>query len=117
METNTQTPPSQPPAPQTPADNKVMAILAYIGILVVVPFLTEAKNDPFVKFHIKQGLVLLIGEVAAMFIAVFPLFGPLLSSLVYLASLVLSVLGIINVINHETKELPIVGQWAKMFRF
>ncbi|MCL5435760.1 MAG: hypothetical protein M1275_01635 [Patescibacteria group bacterium] len=94
-----------------------MAILAYIGILVVVPFLTDAKNDPFVKFHIKQGLVLLIGEVVAMFIAVFPVFGPLLSSLISLVCLVLSVLGIINAVNHETKELPVVGQWAKMFHF
>jgi uncharacterized membrane protein len=94
-----------------------MAILAYLGILVIVPLITEAKNDPFVKFHLKQGLVLLIAEVAAMFIGVFPFIGAILSPLVYLACLVLSVIGIVNAANHETKDLPLIGQWAKMFNF
>lgn len=117
MENNTQTPPSQPNAPRTQADNTLMAILAYIGILWVVPFLTGAHNDPFVKFHLKQGLVLLIAEIAAMIIVAFPFIGPAFASLISLACLVLSVLGIINVVNREEKELPVVGSWAKNFNF
>ena len=34
-----------------------MAVLSYIGPLVIVSYIV-ANNDPFVKFHIKQGLVL-----------------------------------------------------------
>ena len=46
----------------------VMAILAYIGPLIIASYLL-AKDDEFVKFHIKQGLVLVIGEVASWMIA------------------------------------------------
>jgi uncharacterized membrane protein len=35
-----------------------MAIVAYI--LFFVPLLTESKNDPFVKYHVKQALGLFI---------------------------------------------------------
>jgi len=38
-----------------------MAILAYI--LFFIPLLTDSKNDPYVKYHIKQGLVLFIGGI------------------------------------------------------
>jgi hypothetical protein len=44
-------------------DNKLMGILAYIGPLIIVSYLV-AKDDPFVKFHIKQGLVLFVIEIA-----------------------------------------------------
>ena len=43
--------------------NTLMAVLAYLGILILVPFLTDAKKDPFVKFHLKQGVALIIVEV------------------------------------------------------
>jgi len=119
METNTQPPPQQQPmSPQPgPVDNTLMGVLAYIGVLVLVPFLTGAQKDPFVKFHVKQGLVLLIAEIAAMAIGTFPFIGPVFSSLIGLACLVLSIVGIINVVNRQEKELPVVGEWAKMFKF
>ena len=43
--------------------NKVYAILAYIGFLVLVPLIAVPKSK-FARFHANQGLVLLIGEVA-----------------------------------------------------
>ena len=39
--------------------NKVMAVLAYIGPLVLVPILA-AKDSKFAKFHANQGLTLFI---------------------------------------------------------
>ena len=44
-------------------DNKAMGILAYLGILVLVPIFA-AKESPFARFHANQGLVLLIAEAA-----------------------------------------------------
>lgn len=41
-------------------DGNLMAIFAYLGIFIIVPFLTDSKNNPFVKFHLKQGLALLV---------------------------------------------------------
>lgn len=57
--------PNQAPnaAPTGKTDNMAMAIIAYI--LFFVPLLTgHAQKDEFVKFHVKQGLVVFIIGVA-----------------------------------------------------
>jgi uncharacterized membrane protein len=102
-----------PPSSQSSGGNSGMAILAYLGILVIIPFLTDAKNDPFVKFHIKQGLVLLIAEVVGMAVFWIPIFGWLL----WLAVVVLVIMGIMNAAVGKQKELPIVGKFSHMFNF
>lgn len=93
-----------------------MAILAYIGPLILVSFLI-AKDDPFVKFHIKQGLLLVVGEVAAWMLGM--MFWPLffLVQIANIFFLVLAVVGIIRAAKHEMKELPLIGHWAKSFTF
>ncbi len=115
--------PNQPAAggQQGQQNNMVMAILAYLGILIVVPFLTDAKNDPFVKYHIKQGLTLIIFEVATWFIGMVLVFMPYLGYLVglvlWLATIVLIIIGIANAAQGKEQELPVIGQYAKRFNF
>lgn len=98
-----------------------MAVLAYLGILIIIPFVTEVKNDPFVKYHLKQGLALIIAEVVGWIIAAFigwiPVLGWLIVFLFWIACLVLTIIGIINVLNGQEKELPWIGQYAKSFNF
>jgi uncharacterized membrane protein len=95
--------------------NTLMAVLAYIGPLVIVSYLT-AKDDPFVKFHIKQGLVLFVIEVAMWFLAgmMFYQFW-MIMNIINLATLVLSIVGIVNAVQGQEKELPLVGQFSKHF--
>lgn len=93
-----------------------MGILAYLSFLVIIPFLV-AKDNPFVKFHIKQGLVILSLQI--VFSIVFKIiwvFWPIMHIL-NLGLLVLSVLGIINVVHKKEKELPIIGSLVKHFKF
>ena len=106
-------------------NNTVMAVLAYLGILIIIPFLTNAKNDPFVKFHLKQGLVLLITWVVIWVLGSFlgggysysfGLMG-LIMNLLNLGLLVLMILGIINAVQKKEKELPLIGKFASMFNF
>ncbi len=118
MDTQNTTPPpasNMPPSmpPSSGSSNTGMAILAYIGILVLIPFLTDAKNDPFVKFHIKQGLVLLIFWVLGSVFFWIPFIGWLL----WLGVIVLMIMGIMNASNGQQKELPVIGQFAKHFNF
>ena len=94
-----------------------MAILAYLGILIVIPFLTEAHKDPFVKFHIKQGLVLLITEVIASVIAAIPILGWIASPIIWLICVVLLIMGIVNAASGKEKELPIIGKFSSHFNF
>lgn len=48
--------------------NKVMAVLAYLGILVLVP-LFAARESRYARFHTNQGLVLAIAQFAWTFVS------------------------------------------------
>lgn len=89
-----------------------MGVLAYLGILVIIPYLTS-KDVPFVKFHVKQGAVLAIIEIILWLIS--GLFWELwfFINLIELVLLILSIIGIINVVQNKEKELPVIGAWAK----
>lgn len=107
-------------------NNKMMAVLAYLGILVLVP-LFAAKESKFARYHANQGLVLAIAEIAfaiAYSIIVSILTGLLFSAgawglwsvittllgLLWLVFLVLAIIGIVNAVNGRMKELPIIGK-------
>lgn len=102
-------------------NNNLMAIFAYLWILIIIPFLTEAKNEPFVKYHLKQGLALVIfeaiGWVAGWVLVFIPIIGWLIMWLWSLTSLILAIFGIINVSNGHEKELPLVGKYGTHFKF
>lgn len=118
-----------PPTPHTDASreqtnptvyekNTLMAVLAYLSILVLIPLLV-AKDDPFVKFHVKQGLVLaIIGllvsilSMGMMMWIFFPIVG-----IINLGLLALSIMGIVNVIQGKEQKLPLVGHLADNFTF
>ena len=92
-----------------------IAILSYIGILVLIPLLA-AKDDEFAQYHAKQGLVLFITVVVGMFIGAVPILGWILAPLISLVCLVLAIIGIVNVLKKQKKELPIIGKYAKQFK-
>lgn len=101
-------------------NNKVMAVLCYLGILWVVPLLTDHKNDPFVKFHINQGIILTIFGVAVRLVtwilSFIPVLGSLLSWAGWIAIVVLMILGIMNAINMEEKPLPLIGTLFTVYK-
>lgn len=106
--------PAAPSGQHHPEKKTLMAILAYIGPLIVVSYLL-AKDDPFVKYHMKQGLLLVVAEVASWMIAItlFVLF-PLLQ-LVNIIILIFAVIGIIHAAQGQEKPLPLIGHLAKSF--
>ena len=89
-------------------NDKIMGILAYVGILVVVP-LFAGGNSKFVKYHANQGLVLFIAMVLTNILWVIPFLGWVAAPAVGLLILVLAIMGIINVVNNEMKSLPLIG--------
>ena len=112
-EQSKETPEAPKAAPSNGGDNKVMAILAYFGILLLIPLLTDAKNDPFVKFHIKQGLLLLIAYIVVGVVYVIPVLGWILGSILYVFLFVLFIMGIINASSGKQTPLPVIGKWAE----
>ena len=96
--------------------------MAIVGLIIFfVPLLTDAKNDPFVKFWVKQGLVLFIGWVAigvlTGILVYIPFLGYIISQLASLVWFILLIIGIMSAANGEEKPLPIVGQYANRFKF
>jgi uncharacterized membrane protein len=91
--------------------NTGMAVVAYI--LFFVPLLTGAKNDSFVKYHVKQGLVLFLAwvVVSAVSMVIWML------SILNLGLIVLLVLGILNAVHGKEEPLPLIGQYASHFKF
>lgn len=99
-----------------------MAVLAYFGILVLIPILA-AKESKFARFHANQGLILLITGVAySIFVQVIIKIVAFISyvltgivgialGLAWLLLLVLAIIGIINAVKGEFKQLPLIGQF------
>jgi len=98
-------------APKKMEDDKFIIFLSYIGVLCLIPLLTK-KDDAFVFFHAKQGLVLFIVEVITAFVAIIPVLGWIIAPMASLLWVALSIIGIINITNGEKKELPILGKYA-----
>jgi uncharacterized membrane protein len=91
------------------SSNKVMAILAYFGILVLIP-LFAAKESKFARFHVNQGLILLICSVVTFVIGKIPGLG-FLVWILDIAILVYAIIGIINAAKGQAKELPYIGKF------
>ena len=85
----------------------VLALLSYLNILVIVSFLAS-KNKPFVRFHAKQGIVLL----AYFAVVFFTLHLPALPYIFFLFYVICIILGIVNAIRGGERHLPIIGKLA-----
>ncbi|MES2215790.1 MAG: hypothetical protein V4481_00655 [Patescibacteria group bacterium] len=109
--------PSQPsPAPVQAVDNHtILGVLSYLGPLVIVSYLM-GKDIPFIKFHAKQGLVLFGIEIIVWILGSVSFSFWMILNIVNLATLVLSIIGIINVIQHKEKELPLVGSLSRYIK-
>ena len=93
-----------------------MAMLAYIAFFI--PYFTKLKDDPFVKYHVKQSLVLfIVGLIASIVVNVMPFFEIIVGPIVDVILLVLLVVGIINASKGVQKPLPLIGHFAEEFKF
>ncbi len=95
-------------------ENKVIAALSYLGLLVLIPLLVK-KDSPFCQFHAKQGLVLLIAWVGIGIIAIIPILGWIVSIVGTIILFVLFIMGLVNALGGKYKELPLIGQYGEKF--
>ena len=106
--------------PQDIEQNKTVALFAYLAILILVPVFTAPKSR-FARFHINQGLTLLVLDVVIAIVLniirfvlsmITPILGALISivlALVQVVAIIYAVLGILNAVNGRAKELPFIG--------
>ena len=123
---------NQPPYTAPGDSTKTFSILSYVGILWIVGLLAD-RNNPIVKFHVNQGIILSIFEfilgivlsiakamISAIFIQTFswtvfiPRFGMAINGLLSFAGwclvLVFSIMGIIRASQGRREPLPLIGR-------
>lgn len=109
---------------QTAPDNSdiLLGVLSYLSVLAFIPFFCE-KNVQFVHNHAVRGVNLFILEMAVNIVAkaaiyiigIMPVLGTLIAFLISIilwainvGFLVLCIIGIINVVRGEDKDLPLI---------
>ena len=84
-----------------------VAYITWIGFLAA--YMMGDKNDPFIRHHLNQALVIdLAGLIAGVF-AVIPLIGALIAGVVNIAGFVLDIMGAVSAYQGSTAPLPFIG--------
>lgn len=97
-------------SPEDIEKNKLIAGLAYF--VFFLPLVVD-KDSEFGKFHANQGLLLLlVAFIGNSILNVLPIIGWVLIPLFSLLILVFAVIGLLNALNGNTKELPLIGHFV-----
>jgi uncharacterized membrane protein len=111
-------PPPPPPAPVVSSNRSVMLVLSYLGILALIPLITE-KNDREVQWHARHGLVLLVAYLiltVGLFIAsLVSGFIGMLQLPLWLGYIVVIILCITNAVSGKRFLIPGLSDFAQKF--
>lgn len=102
----------------------VFKALSYVGPLFLISLFIEQKNDPGIKLHCSQGMLLfVIGVISGIVLGVvttilafIPFIGWIIALLLNAATsivlFVLTILGIVNGATNKDVPLPVIGRFA-----
>lgn len=112
------------------SSNKGVSVLSYLGILILVPWLTK-KDSKFAQFHVRQGVTLLAVDIIYWILSlllnlikvnktqevwgipytvrVTPWPISLILALIGICIAVLAIIGIVNAATGKAKKLPLIG--------
>lgn len=93
-------------------ERELYGAMSYVFILVLIPFL-KRKDDPFVNFHIRQGMVVSIGFVLAIIIAAF---NSMIGSLLFFVLFVGNVVALVLALQGRRWKIPFIGTLAEKIR-
>jgi uncharacterized membrane protein len=106
---------------QISKNEKILASLSYCWIFCLVPLFFEKKfripgnantGSAFVRFHAKQGLILLVVWLVVSLLSWIPFIG----QLAVFVLIVFSILGFIKTIKGEEWEMPLIGRYARQIK-
>lgn len=92
-------------------ESKLYAALSYLFILVFVPLLVR-RDDPYVVYHAKQGLVIFVGYILA---AIVVNWVSILGSLLWLLLMIISVVGVVQAVQGKRWKIPVITSLASKF--
>lgn len=88
--------------------NKALAVLCYIGGFLLVP-LIAAHDSPYVRFHLNNGLWLLICYLICACV-------PFVGWAAVVVLFVFNIIGIVRCAQGKYEGLPVLGNFAKFFK-
>jgi len=99
-----------------------MLILAYLGILALVPLLVE-KDDSEVQWHAKHGIILavtwIVLSIVIFIVSMIPMVGVVFgcaSMILPLGILAIHIICIIKAVNGERFRLPVISDFADQWK-
>ncbi|MBX5481059.1 MAG: DUF4870 domain-containing protein [Myxococcaceae bacterium] len=107
----------EPPVEAVRDQDKIHLVLAYLGILALIPLLT-VKDSPYVQWHAKNGLVFGIAGMVGLPVlsALFgwiPFIGWLFSCALVLAFLVVDILAMVKALSSVRWRIPVFTDFAE----
>lgn len=99
---------------QVPSRARMMGLFSYLGVLCLIPLIFN-RDDPFVHFHARQGLVLWIWMVLAIFSLHIPVLGAFFFSSSVFFITVLTLFGVVSVLLSRMWRIPVIGTLAGKF--
>lgn len=95
--------------------DKIMLVLAYLGILALIPLLT-VKDSDYVKWHAKQGLALGIVAFVGIFVLGFiPIINVVAGCVLPLGYLALIIYAVLQAFKPVRWKIPGVAALAEKF--
>jgi hypothetical protein len=98
---NNTTEPLTPPAEEVSEDEKLLAILAYVPVLCLIPF-TRTDRTEFVGGHVRLGMTLFVIEIFALILR----YLRVVWDLVILLCIIGALAGIVHVVRGRRFFLP-----------
>ncbi|MBU0508504.1 hypothetical protein KKH27_06695 [bacterium] len=98
--------PSPQPQTEIPEEDKLLAVLAYVPVLCLIPFV-RTDRSPFVTGHIRLGILLFVAEVFALILR----YLPAVWDVVIFICVIIALVGIVHVVRGQTFSLPFVSEW------
>ncbi len=91
---------------------RMYAALCYLWVLVFIPYLVARQND-FVRFHIKQGVALLVGFIIAIIAAFWISW---VGSLLFVLLMLINLMGLVQALHGRRWKIPGIGNLLERFR-
>ncbi|UZE93825.1 MAG: DUF4870 domain-containing protein [Candidatus Pacearchaeota archaeon] len=104
-------------------EEKIFAFLCYlISIIgVVIVLVTKKDRSDFSIYHARQGLVLFITWIIVAILwsilGLIPIIGWIIGWILWILVLVLWIIGMVNSLTGKKVPLPVIGGFAKSFKF
>ena len=98
-------------------EKKLFAFLAaFLTIIGFIIALIVKRDDKYVIFYAKHGLVLFILQVIASVVDMLPVIGKIASVVMWIIFLILWVITWLNALSGTTKNTPVIGEMASKIK-